>query len=151
MPESKLSAELLKLEETLTILEELLNNNHNVTRQHIQQLKVFYSPLFDFDYSESGSYFYAAVKSLCQQYLLPTDTTGLLLSNRFRVSLNLLEQIGMLSLNREKNQSALVSELLAMAELWNLNQTLDVSDMLQQVLRAMRYDALESNNIEKTR
>ena len=57
----------------------------------------------------------------------------------------------MLSLNREKNQSALVSELLAMAELWNLNQTLDVSDMLQQVLRAMRYDALESNNIEKTR
>ena len=65
MPESKLSAELLKLEETLTILEELLNNNHNVTRQHIQQLKVFYSPLFDFDYSESVSYTHLTLPTIC--------------------------------------------------------------------------------------
>ena len=148
MPDTLISADILKLEETLTILEELLANDQHVTRQHIQQLKVFYSPLFDFDYSESGSYFYAAVKSLCLHHEEPADESGLILSEHFKNSLTRLEKIAMLSLNRQKNQSAFVSELLAMANLWDLNQTLDVSDMLQQVLRAMRYDAIQSNPSE---
>ena len=55
---------ILVLEETLFILEECLQGdnslllNSTVVSHHIQVLKKFYSPGFDFDYSETGSYFF---------------------------------------------------------------------------------------------
>lgn len=145
MSEAPLSSDLLKLEETLLILEELLVNDQKHVRQHIQRLKVFYSPLFDFDHSESGSYFYAAIKSLCHYYLA-FDTTSVILSERCQTSLTLLEKVSLLSLDRRKNHTTLVSELLTLASLWQLEHSLDVSDMLRHVLAAMRYDAMRSNN-----
>ena len=70
----------------------------------------------------------------------------MILSERCQTSLTLLEKVSLLSLDRRKNQSTLVSELLTLASLWELEHSLDVSDMLRQVLAAMRYDAMQLNN-----
>ena len=50
-----------------------------------------------------------------------------------------------LSLDRQKNHTALTNKLLALANVWQLNETLDVPDLIQQALRKMRYDMLQSN------
>ena len=139
-----LSKHLLTIEETLTNLDECLDNDRRSTQQHIQTLKTFYSPLFDFDYSESGSYYYAGLRSLCHHYI-EQPVADLNLSDAFKHSLITLEQVSLLSLDRQKNHSALTDQLLALADVWQLNQTMDVPELIQQALRKMRYDVIQSN------
>lgn len=142
---SPLSSHLLTIEETLTILEECLNHNNHGSQQHIQTLKTFYSPVFDFDYSESGSFFYAGVKSL-YQHAIELSSTNLMLSDTFKESLITLEKVSLLMLDQQKNQSALTNQLLQLSSVWQLNQTLDVPDLIQQALRKMRYDVMQTNS-----
>jgi len=142
--DSQFSSDLLTIEETLTILEECLNHNSHGTQQHIQTLKTFYSPVFDFDYSESGSFFYAGVKSLCH-HTIERSSTDLILSGAFKQSLITLEKVSLLILDRQKNQSALTNQLLQLAAVWQLNQTLDVPDLIQQAISKMRYDVMQTN------
>lgn len=141
----QLSSDLLTIEETLTILEECLNHSNHGSQQHIQTLKTFYSPLFDFDYSESGSFFYAGVKSL-YHHTIERSSTDIIFSASFKHSMVSLEKISLLILDRQKNQSALTNELLQLASVWQLNQTLDVPDLIQQALCKMRYDVMQTNS-----
>lgn len=69
---------VLMLEESLFILEECLLGDNSLLRDpiivshHIQTLKRFYSPDFELDFSESGSYFYAALHSIDNCYVSPS-------------------------------------------------------------------------------
>ena len=139
----------LQLEETLQILEESLQHDvfstHTAT-QHIKRLKQLYSPRFDFEHSESGSYSYAALRCVSACYLDEDAKYDIPLSSVFKESLELLMQINMLALGANKNKAGLTESLLAISNLWNLNDTLDIPELLLKVLINMRSNLLETSN-----
>ena len=140
----------LQLEETLQILEESIKVDavsNQISLHHIQRLKQLYSPLFNFEHSETGSYYYSAIKCVCVDY---TDTDAkfdLPLSHEFKQSLNYLLTISLLSLNLSLNKSQLTEQLLLLSELWELNSTLDIPTLLLQTLTHMRLNLYESCSI----
>ena len=137
----------LQLEESLQILEELIQCNPDDSKSiavYIQRLKQLYSPQFGFEYSESGSYYYAALKCLSVNYLETDATFNVTLSKRFQSSLLLLIDISMLNLAIRKNQSVVVEKLVKLATFWKLNTTLDMPDLIQLVLKGMRIELLDS-------
>ena len=139
---------ILQLEESLQILEELIQCSpldNKTTTLYIQRLKQFYSPQFDFEYSESGSYYYAALKSLSVNYLENDSQFGTSLSHSFQHSLELLIEISLLNMDPRKNQSVIIEKLVALATFWDLNTTLDMPDLIVQVLKKMRTELLSKN------
>ena len=139
---------ILQLEESLQILEELIQCNpydNKAITLYIQRLKQFYSPHFDFEYSESGSYYYAALKCLSVNYLEEDAKFNVSLSHSFHHSLKLLIEINLLNLDPRKNQSVIIEKLVTLATFWNLNTTLDMPDLIIQVLKEMRTDLLNSH------
>ena len=139
---------LLQLEESLQILEELIQcdpYNDKATTFYIQRLKQFYSPQFDLEHSESGSYYYAALKCLSINYLESDAIFNVSLSQRFQDSLLSLIEISMLNLDLRKNQSTVIEKLVGLATFWNLNTTLDMPDLIIQVLKEMRAELSNSH------
>ena len=142
------SNHILQLEETLQILEESIQHDAfstSSTKQHIQRLKSFYSPRFDFEFSESGSYYYAALHCVCDRYLNDDCKHNVFLSSEFKQSLSCLLEISRLSLNSKNHQTSIVEELLLLAKLWGLNETLDIPTLLLQALVKMRSNLLASH------
>lgn len=140
--------DILQLEESLQILEELIYCNPNdrkLITLYIQRLKQFYSPEFDFEHSESGSYYYAAIKCISLKYIENKLTSHISLSQRFQDSLSLLLEINMCNFDTRNNNTSAVDKLISLASLWELNTTLDIPDLMIEVLREMRLEILHSN------
>ena len=116
-------ATILRLEETFMILEECLKSddspfpNSSIKSHHIQRLKDFYSPQFDFEYSESGSYFYAALQVLYTNSVQSEITKVRNFSTRFRSSLKYLLEISLLSLDYQNNQHRITEQLILLSDL----------------------------------
>ncbi|MEM8843678.1 MAG: hypothetical protein AAGB35_01390 [Pseudomonadota bacterium] len=140
--------DILQLEESLQILEELIYCNPNdrkLITLYIQRLKQFYSPEFDFEHSESGSYYYAAIKCISLKYIENKLTSHISLPQRFQDSLSLLLEINMCNFDTRNNNTSAVDKLISLASLWELNTTLDIPDLMIEVLREMRLEILHSN------
>ena len=133
---------LLQLEESLQILEELIQCNNRATSSYIKRLKQFYSPQFDFEHSESGSYYYAALKCLSINYIEKDAIYRLPLSCRFKDSLQTLLDIALLNIDSPNNNSVAADKLVELATLWEFNSTLDIANLIIQTLQGMRADLL---------
>jgi len=141
MTSQRTSSPILPLEETLLILEESLQQpalDHRVQQKHIIRLKQFYSPLFDFEHSETGSYYYAALQSIKATYLDEDALYSLPLSPLFIDSLLCLIKINMLSLDTRRNKNGITEALLDLAELWGLQHSHDMAELLTSVVGNMR-------------
>lgn len=145
---------VLMLEESLFILEECLHRDNSllqdpiIVSHHIQTLKRFYSPDFDLDFSESGSYYYAALLSINNCYVSPDAIYHIPLSIRFINSLEDLLHISRLSINFRMHRYKIIEHLQSLSNLWNLHSTLDMQSLILQVLTQMRSD-LAGNNMTK--
>ena len=139
---------VLKLEETFMILEECLKcddtpfPSSTIKPHHVQRLKDFYSPQFDFEYSESGSYFYAALK-VVSAINFKSESPEFYFSDQFKRSLEYLLQISLLSLDYQRNQHRLTEQLILLADLWGLHDTLDMQLLIINVLSKMRAELTE--------
>ena len=141
MTSQRTSSPILQLEETLLILEESLQQpalDHRVQQKHIIRLKQFYSPLFDFEHSETGSYYYAALQCIKATYLDEDALYSLPLSPLFIDSLLCLIKINMLSLDTRRNKNGITEALLDLAELWGLQHSHDMAELLTSVVGNMR-------------
>ena len=140
---------LLRLEETFMILEECLQcddtpfPSSTIKPHHIQRLKDFYSPQFDFEFSESGSYFYAALKVVSANSLKSESAGSYFLSDQFNRSLDYLLQISLLSLDYQSNRHRVTERLILLADLWQLHDTLDMQILIINVLSKMRAELTE--------
>lgn len=140
---------ILVLEETLFILEECLQGDNSllldstVVSHHIQVLKKYYSPGFDFDYSETGSYFFAALNSINRVYLGPDAIYFFKFCDKFSKSLDYLIRISRLSINYRSYKNSIIDHMLALAKLWNLHHAMDMRILLLRVLSLMRAEVLE--------
>ncbi len=140
LPQSSISA-ILQLEETLLILHECLhapNLNNLQTKKHIARLKQLYSPLFDFEHSESGSYYCATLQCIKYTYLDKDAKFNLPLPPLFTKSILCLLDINTLSLDTKKNNSSITEALLCLAALWDLHESMDMADLISEVLVKMR-------------
>ena len=138
----------MQLEETLLILEESISSEalSNITYTlHITRLKQFYSPQFDFEHSETGSYFHSALICVYTKFIDDPEYS-LPLSDIFRQSLSYVIEISTLSLNISVNKSRLTECLISLAEIWDLGTTLDISVLLSQALHKMRQNLLQLNS-----
>ena len=141
---------ILALEETLVILEECLQGDNSVLldsamiSSHIKTLKHYYSPEFDFDYSETGSYFYAALNSIHRCYIESDACYQLDFTDIFKASLQHLLCISRLSINYRTYKHTIVDHLLALAKLWRLQHAMDMRILMLQTLALMRS---EVNNL----
>lgn len=147
MKESHIKSAILQLEETLQILEESLHHNvfsDSTATQHIQRLKQFYSPRFDLEHSESGSYHYAALQCISAYYLEDDAVYQLPLSSIFKESLCLMLEINLLTLDGKRHNNEITEKLLALAELWSLNTILDMPTLLLQTHIMMRSNLIDS-------
>ena len=140
---------VLRLEETFMILEECLQCDDTpfpistIKPHHVQRLKKFYSPQFDFEFSESGSYFYAALKVASASSLKSEPAEFYFLSDQFKRSLEYLLQVSLLSLNYQNNQHRITEQLILLADLWQLHDTLDMQLLVINVLSKMRAELTE--------
>ena len=138
----------LILEETLYILQECLQNRKStfpatsIESHHIKKLKAFYSPQFDFDHSDSGSYFFAALQSIKAQFIDNPADQEISLSINFKQSLECLLDISMLSMNYRKNQNAVIEQLLSLAGRWDLHHSMDIQSLMISILEKMRAELL---------
>ena len=142
---------VLMLEESLFILEECLQRDNSllqdpiIVSHHIQTLKRFYSPDFDLDYSESGSYFYAALLSIDNCYVDPGAIYHTPLSSRFINSLQRLLHMSRLSLNFRMHRCEIIEQLQSLSSLWKLHSTMDMQSLVLQVLTLMRSELADHN------
>ena len=139
----------LQLEESLQILEELILCNpgdRRATSSCLKRLKQFYSPQFDFEHSESGSYYYAALKCLSINYLEKDAIYNLPLSLQFKDSLQILLGVALLNVDSPGNKNLAIDKLVELASLWGFNSTFDMANLIAQILQAMRADLLTSTN-----
>ena len=140
------SSPLLALEETLFILEECLQGDNSllldspIVSDHIQTLKSCYSPEFDFDYSETGSYFFAGLNAIDRCYIGADALFQLPLSDRFAESLRHLHHISRLSINYRTYNQTIIDHLLSLASLWNLHHAMDMRAVILQSLSLMRSE-----------
>ena len=145
------SSPLLALEETLFILEECLQGDNSllldspIVSDHIQTLKSCYSPEFDFDFSETGSYFFAALSAIDRCYIGANTLYKLPLSEKFTKSLHHLLHISRLSINYRSYNQTIVDHLLSLANLWNLQHAMDMRVLILQTLSLMRLEIKELN------
>ena len=148
MEVSEQNRAILALEETLQILEECIQENAldltltPVICSHIQRLKSLYSPEFDFEHSESGSYFYAAIRCSGDCFLSAQSKNPVPLSDKFRDSFAILQDISLLSLSYKKSKLALSEKFMSLSELWGLRRTMNVQQTLIAALSEMRTDLL---------
>lgn len=142
---------ILVLEETLIILEECLQGDKSlvldsvIVSNHMQTLKNYFSPEFDFDYSETGSYFYAALNGINKYYIGPDAVYQLPLSVKFTDSLQHLTQISRLSINYRSYKQTIIDHLLALSAIWDLQQTMDMRMLILQTLSLMRTEINDLN------
>ena len=138
----------MQLEETLLILEESISEeslSKITSTLHISRLKQLYSPQFDFEHSESGSYFHSALVCVNSKFIDTHAETRLPVSDVFMQSLSCILEISTLSLNISINKFRLTECLLSLAETWGLNSTLDISILLTQSLHSMRHNLQQSH------
>lgn len=145
---------ILVLEETLYILEECLQGdnflllNSPVISNHIQTLKNCYSPEFDFDYSETGSYFFAALSAIDRCYIGTDALYHISLSDKFIESLHHLLHISRLSINYRSYNQSIIDHLLTLANLWNLHHAMDMRALILQTLSLMRTEIKYLNSTQ---
>ncbi len=145
---------ILVLEETLFILEECLQGDNSlvldapIVSHHIQTLKNCYSPEFDFDYSETGSYFFAALSAIDRCYIGADTLYQLPLSDKFTESLHHLLHISRLSINYRSYNQTIIDHLLTLANLWSLQQSLDMRLLILQTLSLMRSEIKALNSAQ---
>ena len=154
MPLSSTSVAVLQLEETLLILEESLAQpslSHTNNKKHISRLKQFYSPLFDFEHSESGSYYYATLQCVKATYIDDNAIYKLPLSTLFIDSILCLLEINTLSLDTKRNSRGITEALLNLARLWNLHHQQDMADLISNVIACLRRDIIDQLNTEITK
>jgi len=135
------STAILQLEETLIILEESLQQptlNNSLNKKHIARLKQLYSPLFDFEHSESGSYYYAALQCIKSLYIDNDSHFDLPLPPLFIQSVLCLLEINTLSLDTKRNKNGITEAFIALADLWELQHSQDMADLLILVIANMR-------------
>ena len=148
---SKTSTALLQLEESLLILEESLQRpafQNATNKKHIQRLKQFYSPLFDFEHSESGSYYYATLRCIKSTYLDDDAIYHLPLSPLFIQTIYCLLEINTLSLDTKRNKNGIAEALIKLANLWDLHNTNDIADLIMDVVSKLREDVVTLLNSE---
>tara|TARA_R110002096_G_scaffold241054_9_gene432971 strand:+ start:973 stop:1431 length:459 start_codon:yes stop_codon:yes gene_type:complete len=142
------SSAILQLEETLHMLEESLQQDvfyYSLDKCYIQRLKQMYSPHFDIEHSESGSYYHATLQCIKVFYLDKDCIYQISLSGRFITSMNYLLEINFYALDSNNHYSTLTETLLSLSDLWNLNDTLDIADLLVRTLIKMRADLIQTN------
>ena len=150
---SKTSIALLQLEETLLILEESMQFptlQNSISKRHISRLKQLYSPLFDFEHSESGSYYYATLQCIKATYIDDDATYKLSLSSLFVNSILCLLEISTLSLDTKRNKNGITETLLKLASLNSLSDSDDMADLITSVVRKLRNDIIVLLNMELT-
>lgn len=151
---SKTSIALLQLEETLLILEESMQIptlQNSISKRHISRLKQLYSPLFDFEHSESGSYYYATLQCIKATYIDNDATYKLSLSSLFVNSILCLLEISTLSLDTKRNKNSITETLLKLASLNSLSDSDDMADLITSVVRKLRNDIIVLLNMELTK
>ena len=138
----------LILDESLQILQDCLQADTNIcqnsaiTKNHIQRLKYFYSPWFDFEYSESGSYFYATLKCTHAYYLnLPSEKQANISPN-FSESLDRLLDISLYALSPTLNQRMMIEHMVKLASIWEYQHCDDMQTLLLFVFNKMRKSIL---------
>ena len=139
---------VLQLEETLQILEELIQcdtPDHRATASYIKRLKQFYSPQFDLEHSESGSYYYAALKCLSINYLENDAIYNINLSDQFKRSLQTLIEIALLNVESSACKTIAINKLVELATLWGFNATFDMAGLIVKILQGMRADLLSTH------
>lgn len=141
------STAFLQLEETLHILEGSLQHDvyyNSLEKGYIKRLKQLYSPQFDIEHSETGSYYHATLQCIKSLYLDSECVYQISLSKRFKVSMNYLLEINSYTLDSSNHHSELTECLLSLSELWGLQGTLDMADLLVQTLINMRTDLINT-------
>lgn len=141
MPSTDTSSAILQLEETLIILQESLLlpwTNDSLNKKHIARLKQLYSPLFDFEHSESGSYYHAALQCIKSSYIDDDSQFDLPLPPLFVESIMCLIEINTLSLDTKRNKNGITEAFINLANLWHLQHSQDMADLLSQVIVNMR-------------
>jgi len=139
---------LLQLEETLQILEDSLQRNvfyNSLDKYYIKRLKQLYSPRFDIEHSESGSYYHATLQCIKALYLDHDAIYQLSLSTKFITSMNYLLEINFYVLDTNTHHSKMTETLLSLSELWGLQSTLDIADLIAQTLIQLRADLINTN------
>ncbi len=141
------SSAFLQLEETLHILEDSLQHNvfyNSLEKQYIKRLKQLYSPRFDIEHSETGSYYHATLQCIKALYLGVDSVYQIALSEKFKTSMSYLVDINSYTLDTNNHQSKITESLLSLSELWDLQSTLDIADLLVQALIKMRADLINT-------
>ncbi|MDW3096006.1 MAG: hypothetical protein R8G33_10065 [Gammaproteobacteria bacterium] len=136
---------VLQLEETLLILEESLQHNvfyNSIEKRYIKRLKQFYSPYFDIEHSETGSYYFATLQCIKLFYLDAERPYRIPLSDKFITSMHHLFEINIHTLDARNNQSGMTEQLLFLSEIWELHDTLDIADLLVNTLIKMRSNLI---------
>jgi len=142
----------LVIEESLQILEDctqcgaLSSINSNIIRQHIQRLKSFYSPWFDFTHAESGSYFYAALHCMLNQYIEKGDAYHINFSTEFTESMHCLANISLHALNPNAHKYQLIEHLIKLGHIWRYTEYDDMQSLLIFALQSMRNNLIQSNS-----
>lgn len=138
---------VLQLEETLLILEESLQQNifyNSIEKRYIKRLKQLYSPHFDIEHSETGSYYFATLQCIKLFYLDAECTYSIPISDKFKTSMYHLLEINSHTLDSRNNKSRMTEQLLSLSELWHLQDTLDIADLLVFTLNNMRSDLINT-------
>ena len=141
------SSAFLQLEETLHILEDSLQHDvyyNSLEIRYIKRLKQLYSPRFDIEHSETGSYYHATLQCIKALYLDSECVYQISLSKKFKASMNYLLEITTYTLDTNSHHSKLTESLLSLSELWELQDTLDIADLLVQTLVKMRTDLINT-------
>lgn len=141
------SSAFLQLEETLHILEDSLQHNvfyNSLEKQYIKRLKQLYSPLFDIEHSETGSYYHATLQCIKSLYLETDSVYQISLSAKFKTSMSYVIDINSYTLDTKNHRSKITECLLSLSELWGLQSTLDIADLLVQALTKMRADLINT-------
>lgn len=148
---NEINSSRLVIEESLYILEDciqcdaLSSANSTIIRQHIQRLKYFYSPWFDFTYAESGSYFYAAVHCMQNKFINQTDLHGVIFTNEFRDSISCLTNVSLYALNPGSHKSLFIDDLIRLGHIWRYTDYNDMQSLLLFALQSMRENFQQSN------
>ncbi len=119
---------VLQLEEILHTLEDSLQHNvlyNSYEKQYIQRLKQLYSPRFDIEHSETGSYYHAILQCIKTLYLDSESVYHIFLSVKFKTSMNYLLKLNSYTLDTNNHHSQLTENLLSLSELWSLQSTLE--------------------------
>jgi hypothetical protein len=141
----------LVIEESLHILEDCIQCdalsavNSTIIRQHIQRLKYFYSPWFDFTHAESGSYFYAALHCMQHKYINQADFHSIIFTKKFSDSISCLTNVSLYALNPRSHKSLFIEDLIKLGHIWQYSDYDDMQSLLLFALQSMREDFQQSN------